>query len=60
MKNEVCCSQLSIYFKRHMAFRKADVQWIILAEDWNVIGKFKLCFDVNLVVPSPDNLFYNF
>jgi hypothetical protein len=24
MKNEKCCSQLSTYFKRHMAFRKAD------------------------------------
>jgi hypothetical protein len=24
MKNEKCCSQLSTYFKRNMAFRKAD------------------------------------
>jgi hypothetical protein len=24
MKNEKCCSQLSTYFKRHLAFRKAD------------------------------------
>jgi hypothetical protein len=24
MKNGKCCSQLSTYFKRHMAFRKAD------------------------------------
>jgi hypothetical protein len=24
MKNEKCWSQLSTYFKRHMAFRKAD------------------------------------
>jgi hypothetical protein len=24
MKNEKCCSQLSTYFKRRMALRKAD------------------------------------
>jgi hypothetical protein len=24
MKNEKCCSQLSTYFKRHLAIRKAD------------------------------------
>jgi hypothetical protein len=24
MENEKCCSQLSTYFERHMAFRKAD------------------------------------
>jgi hypothetical protein len=24
MKDEKCCSQLSTYFKTHMAFRKAD------------------------------------
>jgi hypothetical protein len=25
---------------------RCDVQWIVLAEEWNIIGKFNLCFNV--------------
>jgi hypothetical protein len=36
MKNEECCSQLSTYFERHMAFRKADDSLVCLEKNLTV------------------------
>jgi hypothetical protein len=44
MKNEKCCSQLSIFFKRHVAFRKSDESLVCSDKTWQFLQTCNISF----------------